>query len=651
MGGLVTRAYTVGMAKDLFGNSASYNANIDKIAFLSTPHRGGRFAYIASLLSPLGFVSGRQYAVSQLEVTGSFIRELNGHALIPEIRYFAIGGYDNSFLHWWISSNTGPRAQGPLDLVADIILSMGPSDCWVTLQSALSGPSSFFSQYKIIYRNHANIYMNETPIWPASDVVNYLQDFYQDGVINSDNILTYIWKGVLGDVIGRVIPSSRTGGGNISGAEIKLFRNGYSEPYLTYSDASGKFSFNYLPSGNYTMRVSAGGYLSDSTTIVLNDSLTQAPRNLTLSLDTAFVGPGNAAVTINSGSLFTNSLSVDLTLHAENASEMRVSEDFGFINSSWQPFSTTTNHVFADSSVGLKFMFAKFRNASGVESNVVIDGISYYRDSTAQIEVSSSMNGATVLLNGSFSGHTTPVTISGVPFGDYSVSVFRSGFASLPTLVPLTVSSSQTYNTHFTLTNIPPQAAKYFSYLFSADTLKLMWETPSDIDLNRTKINYRLDGIFPVNPDDGINIYNQPTPPDRILNTLFVGMPPNTPYYFAVFAVDSGGLYSSPRTLVATLIQADVKEKEIPTVFSLAQNYPNPFNPTTTMEFALPKSCRATLKVYDLLGKEVATLVDENLPVGVHKAQWNASDVASGVYFYRLQAGSFVETKKLLLLR
>jgi hypothetical protein len=88
-----------------------------------------------------------------------------------------------------------------------------------------------------------------------------------------------------------------------------------------------------------------------------------------------------------------------------------------------------------------------------------------------------------------------------------------------------------------------------------------------------------------------------------------------------------------------------------PKNFSLSQNYPNPFNPGTTIEFALPKSTRATLRVFDLLGREVATLVDENLAVGVHRMEWNAGGVSSGVYLYRLHAGDFVQTRKLLLLR
>lgn len=88
-----------------------------------------------------------------------------------------------------------------------------------------------------------------------------------------------------------------------------------------------------------------------------------------------------------------------------------------------------------------------------------------------------------------------------------------------------------------------------------------------------------------------------------------------------------------------------------PRSFSLAQNYPNPFNPSTTIEFSLPRSTHATVKIYDLLGREVATLVNDQLTAGTHKMEWNVGGFASGVYFYRLQAGEFVETKKLLLLR
>lgn len=85
--------------------------------------------------------------------------------------------------------------------------------------------------------------------------------------------------------------------------------------------------------------------------------------------------------------------------------------------------------------------------------------------------------------------------------------------------------------------------------------------------------------------------------------------------------------------------------------FSLHQNYPNPFNPNTTIKFALPKAGHVTLRVYDLLGQQVVTLLDEPLGPGTYEKIFSAEGLASGVYFYRLSAGGFVQTKKLLLLR
>ena len=88
-----------------------------------------------------------------------------------------------------------------------------------------------------------------------------------------------------------------------------------------------------------------------------------------------------------------------------------------------------------------------------------------------------------------------------------------------------------------------------------------------------------------------------------------------------------------------------------PDSYNLAQNYPNPFNPSTIISWQSPVSSRQTLKVYDLLGNEVATLVDEYREAGRYEVEFNASGLASGIYFYKLQSGSFVETKKMLLLK
>ncbi len=92
-------------------------------------------------------------------------------------------------------------------------------------------------------------------------------------------------------------------------------------------------------------------------------------------------------------------------------------------------------------------------------------------------------------------------------------------------------------------------------------------------------------------------------------------------------------------------------ERNIPSTYALEQNYPNPFNPATTIQFALPKYSKVKIVVYDILGRLITKLVDGNFNAGIHKVQFNASNLASGVYFYRLEAGDFVNVKKLLLLK
>jgi len=96
----------------------------------------------------------------------------------------------------------------------------------------------------------------------------------------------------------------------------------------------------------------------------------------------------------------------------------------------------------------------------------------------------------------------------------------------------------------------------------------------------------------------------------------------------------------------------DVAENPtFPEEYKLAQNYPNPFNPTTTVEYALPEATHVTLVVYDILGRRIETLIDTDQPAGYHQLIWNAKNVPSGMYFYKLQAGDYAETKKMALLK
>ena len=101
--------------------------------------------------------------------------------------------------------------------------------------------------------------------------------------------------------------------------------------------------------------------------------------------------------------------------------------------------------------------------------------------------------------------------------------------------------------------------------------------------------------------------------------------------------------------MVVTVNTPEAETK--PTVYRLYQNYPNPFNPATTIQFELPKRSKVTLKIFNVLGSELATLIDKEMNAGEYKVVFDAHGFPSGVFFYRIQAEGFVQSRKLLLLK
>ncbi len=113
-------------------------------------------------------------------------------------------------------------------------------------------------------------------------------------------------------------------------------------------------------------------------------------------------------------------------------------------------------------------------------------------------------------------------------------------------------------------------------------------------------------------------------------------------YYYRLKQIDGDGNYK----------YSNVIEVIIPaSKFDLSQNYPNPFNPTTTIEFGLPQNGNTRLSVLNILGEEIEILLDEVKEAGYYSIDFNARDIPSGAYFYRIQSGNFIETKKMLLLK
>ena len=112
-----------------------------------------------------------------------------------------------------------------------------------------------------------------------------------------------------------------------------------------------------------------------------------------------------------------------------------------------------------------------------------------------------------------------------------------------------------------------------------------------------------------------------------------------------------GTNYWTDNAALEIIIGVEGEISGIPTEYSLSQSFPNPFNPTTTIEYSLPNMVEVSLIVYNLLGEEVTRLISENQQAGYHKVTWDASSMASGIYLYRLTAGDFVRTRKMVLLK
>ena len=131
---------------------------------------------------------------------------------------------------------------------------------------------------------------------------------------------------------------------------------------------------------------------------------------------------------------------------------------------------------------------------------------------------------------------------------------------------------------------------------------------------------------------------------DDQTNTLFV----------SVALIYTPNQYNIYRLDIANVIGTSISnedETELPQSIRLYQNYPNPFNPMTVIEYALPEPAEVTLRIYDVMGRLVETLVDQSKAPGKHQATWDASNAASGVYIYRIQVGDFIQSRQMLLIK
>jgi hypothetical protein len=160
--------------------------------------------------------------------------------------------------------------------------------------------------------------------------------------------------------------------------------------------------------------------------------------------------------------------------------------------------------------------------------------------------------------------------------------------------------------------------------------------------------------MYIVKLDAGGNTCGNSTSPVSIFTNPTSAV--NTPVP-TVTNVNAGVTNSTPSTgsggtmTAMCLVGIEPVSNEIPEVFSLMQNYPNPFNPVTTIKYGIPKTSNVILRIYDVLGNEVRTLINEKKSPGVYSESFNSENLSSGVYFYKIEAGDFTDVKKMLLVK
>ena len=183
--------------------------------------------------------------------------------------------------------------------------------------------------------------------------------------------------------------------------------------------------------------------------------------------------------------------------------------------------------------------------------------------------------------------------------------------------------------------------------LASADTIDFVWSSSFDVD--NDPLEYELN-IFGSGLDTTIGSLA-----DTSLEFLSDNiLQPGTTYQWTVSVFDGLISVTSPDTFSFTtpvLTQIEDGLDQIPLTFSLKQNYPNPFNPVTTIRYEIPRSAAVKIEVYNIVGQKVAILVDEQKEPGYHNVQWDASQLASGIYLYRIVAADFVRTYRMMLVK
>ena len=198
----------------------------------------------------------------------------------------------------------------------------------------------------------------------------------------------------------------------------------------------------------------------------------------------------------------------------------------------------------------------------------------------------------------------------------------------------------------------------------ASSSCTLVWTAPGDDGVIGTAsaydLRYSTDSALLINSfesTDSVHGLPSPSPAGQQDSITVNNLQNGTVYFFAIKTVDDARNVSAISNIVKIVnLSLAFNDEDLPQSFSLTQNYPNPFNPSTTIGYSVPANSHVRLTIYNIRGQTIATLVDGVKPQGRYEETWNGtnevgSQVASGVYFYRLETNQNTETKKMVLLK
>lgn len=235
---------------------------------------------------------------------------------------------------------------------------------------------------------------------------------------------------------------------------------------------------------------------------------------------------------------------------------------------------------------------------------------------------------------------------------DYSFNYTAPASGGSVTMYATVAGNASTWNwASNTVIALPVQLTSFTGTVISATDVRLDWKTLSEVNNYGFYVERRMAGQQDFVELSGSFVAGHGTTNVPCEYSYTDHTASNGVLYYRVKQVDLDGSFHYSDAIEVQSVTSASGSGSMPPRFSLSQNYPNPFNPSTSIEFTLPEASPVTLTIIDNLGREVATLVRENLSMGTYTTKWDAVNFPSGAYYYRLRAGDAVATKRLLLIK